>query len=105
MTGNGRNDDIARSPITDSRMTQFSTVATVPAGSRTSTISWLLLLTATLVLCHNFVGVCAACASGATIVLSWWLVRKTTALFNFRRLTITSFWFLTYLAKIFLPAY
>lgn len=86
-------------------MAQSSTVATVAAGSRTSAVFWLLLLAVTFILCCEFVGVGAACASGTTLVLSWWLVRKTTELFNFRRVTITGFWYLTYLAMIFLPAF
>src|SRR5437667_2141567 len=86
-------------------MAQSRKEATVPPETRTSAAFWLLLLTATFVLCREFVGLGAAFASGAALALSWWLVRKTTAPFNFRRITITSFWYLTYLAMIFLPAF
>jgi oligosaccharide repeat unit polymerase len=65
----------------------------------------LLLVAATFTVGREFVGLEEACGSSVIVALSSWLVRKTTAPFNFRRITIMGFWYLTYLAMIFFPAF
>jgi oligosaccharide repeat unit polymerase len=86
-------------------MTQSDRTAGVPTAITFEAACWLLLLAATFILCAEFVGLWAACESAIVLSLSWWLVRKTTVLFNFRRVMITGFWYLTYLAMIFIPAF
>ncbi len=86
-------------------MAPFS-IGTNPSAQRwTEAVCWSVLLTATFVLCLEFVGVWAGFESAAVVGLSWWLVRKTTQPFNFKRVTIMGFWYLTYMAMIFLPAF
>lgn len=50
-------------------------------------------------------GLWEALGSGLAVALSVWLTTKVTPLFRFDRVTILSFWYLTYLAMIFLPAF
>ena len=81
-------------------------IGTNPSAQRwTEAVCRPVVLTATFVLCLEFVGVWAGFESAAVVGLSRWLVRKTTQPFNFKRVTIMGFWYLTYMAMIFLPAF
>src|SRR6516164_6226032 len=64
-----------------------------------------LLVIITFVVCVEYLGFKQALGSGIVIALSLWLTKKSTPLFNFRRVTIVNFWYLTYLTMIFLPAF
>jgi oligosaccharide repeat unit polymerase len=65
----------------------------------------LLLVITTFVLCLEFVGFKEAIGSSFVIALSLWLTTGITPLFNFSRVTILSFWYLTYLAMVFFSAF
>ena len=65
---------------------------------------WLLLTVATGACAEASVGYGLAFLSCAVVTLSYWLVIRTTLPFQFSRITISGFWYLTYLAMIFLPA-
>src|SRR6267378_6688274 len=86
-------------------MARMSTGANPPAQKWTEAVFWSVLLTATFVLCLEFVGLRAGFESAAVVGLSCWLVKKTTLPFSFKRITIMGFWYVTYLAMIFLPAF
>jgi oligosaccharide repeat unit polymerase len=74
--------------------------------AKKSHVGWFCLLTCcTFILSYKFVGPGAALGSSAVVALSLWLTNKTTPVFDFRRVTIVGFWYLTYLAMIFLPAF
>jgi hypothetical protein len=86
-------------------MAQLSAEAKAPVHSWMEVAGWLVLLTASFVLCQHCVGTVAAFESTTVVGLSWWLVKGVTQLFNFKRITITGFWYFTYLAMIFFPAF
>jgi oligosaccharide repeat unit polymerase len=86
-------------------MPQPDKTAGALTARRMDVLCWFLVLATTFVLCSESVGIRAGWESTIVVGMSWWLVRKTTAPFNFRRVMITSFWYLTYLGMIFLPAF
>jgi len=66
---------------------------------------FFLLTAGTFILGYSFVGLVAALGSCVVMASSLWLTNKTNPLFDFKRVTIVSFWYLTYLAMIFIPAF
>jgi oligosaccharide repeat unit polymerase len=86
-------------------MDKLNASVSTPPGRWIEAVCWLALVTAAFFLCREFVGLMAGVESAVVVGLSWWLVRKTTQPFNFKRLTIMGFWYLTYMAMIFLPAF
>jgi oligosaccharide repeat unit polymerase len=70
-----------------------------------SAIGWPLVLLVTFSIAIYLESALFALVSCAILLLSRQLVRKTVDLFDMRRVTITSFWYLTYLAMIFIPAF
>jgi len=64
-----------------------------------------LMLIGTFVLASEMAGVSIAVASCLVLSLSMLLVRRSCYLFNLHRIGITSFWYLIYLAMIFIPAF
>lgn len=76
------------------------------AVARRKRFACFFLLTAgTFILGYSFVGLAAALGSSVVVATSLWLTNKTIPLFDFTRVTIVSFWYLTYLAMIFIPAF
>lgn len=69
------------------------------------TIGWFLTILTTCVVAWSLISWKAAAASTAAVCCSRWLVRKTTRPFDPQRVTIASFWYLSYLGMIFLPAF
>jgi len=88
-----------------SQMAQQGTTTSGLTAKRINNLCWFLVLVATLALCSEYVGLGAGWESTMVLGVSWWLVSKTTAPFNFRRAMITGFWYVTYLAMIFIPAF
>ena len=60
---------------------------------------------ATFLLAREVAGIWVALGSCAVLVVSGLLVKRSCYLFNLRRGTITAFWYVTYLAMIFFPAF
>ena len=69
------------------------------------TAGWSLVVTATFSIAIYLVNLPIALLSCLVILCSRTLVQKTVDLFHMRRVTIASFWYLTYLAMIFFPAF
>jgi oligosaccharide repeat unit polymerase len=77
-----------------------------PATKNNQLIGWGLTATGTFAVAANLVNIQTALASSAVICASYLLLRYATIrIFNFRRMTIMSFWYWTYLAMIFIPAF
>jgi oligosaccharide repeat unit polymerase len=70
----------------------------------TAILRWALLA-ATFVVASHVSGLKLAFLSTLVLYCSLRLLQRTTTLFASRRITIVSFWYLSYLAMIFLPAF
>jgi len=68
-------------------------------------IGWGLIIAGTFVLATNVVNVRIATASCMVLWFSYLLNHATTRIFCFQRVTIMSFWYWSYLAMIFIPAF
>jgi hypothetical protein len=71
---------------------------------RTAFWGWVVLAIFTLILAEEATGYGIAFISLAVVTVSYVLVVRTTSPFRFHRITITSFWYLTYFAMMFFPA-
>ena len=66
---------------------------------------WCFGFLAILVLAEQVAGLAVSLATVLVLVASLLLVRKSCLLFTFKRLSVTSFWYLSYLAMIFVPSF
>lgn len=66
---------------------------------------WLLVIISTFLVADFTAGIGAAWLCSAAMILSAVLHSRTASPFRVRRVTIRSFWFLTYLAMIFFPGF
>lgn len=66
---------------------------------------WLLVIISTFLVADFTAGIGAAWLCSAAMILSAVLHSRTASPFRVRRVTIRSFWFLTYLVMIFFPAF
>lgn len=74
-------------------------------NKRITRIVVVLGLIATLGIASQAAGISIAIASCVVLLLSSFLARKSCYLIKLRRVSITSFWYLTYLAMIFFPSF
>jgi oligosaccharide repeat unit polymerase len=106
-SGTYRGEKNGRKEKEEVRMKQATRLAppTSDPGTRINTISWVVLFIATLGVAHVMAGTKVAALSCIVLASSYWIVKETTCIFHPRRITITNFWFVTYLAMIFFPAF
>ena len=76
-----------------------------PKASRWSPWLWLVVILATFLVAWFNAGLKVALGTSATMFVSALLQQVVGSPFRAQRVTITSFWFLTYLAMIFFPAF
>ena len=76
-----------------------------PKSTRWSPWLWLVVVLATFFVAYFNAGLKVALGSSAAMFASALLQQVVGSPFRTRRVTITSFWFLTYLAMIFFPAF
>ena len=74
-------------------------------NSRLETMGWTLIFVLTYLFARSNAGEGVAFGSCTVLGLSYFLVSKSCKLFAIDRITIASFWYLTYLAMIFFPAF
>lgn len=70
-----------------------------------STMCWFIVCLIVLVFGWLFTSLWLAVVSVAVMLGSAWLLSSSVEIFNYRRITILSFWYVTYLAMIFVPAF
>lgn len=86
----------------------MATSSQVIFSPQTRNREWLLLSSmcvGTLWLAQQMADTAIAFASCLTLIVSWLLVRRSCYFFNLRRMTITGFWYFSYLAMLFFPAF
>jgi oligosaccharide repeat unit polymerase len=66
---------------------------------------WVTTLFATAIIAQLCAGTTFAFFSCVVLLISWDLTRRCFDVFDLRRVTIGTFWYLTYLAMIFFPAF
>lgn len=76
-----------------------------PQRSKWSPWWWIVVIVSTFAVAYFNAGVSAAWGCSAAMLVSAMLQRVVGSPFRARRLTIRSFWFLTYLAMIFFPGF
>ena len=74
-------------------------------GRRVERIGWFVIFILTYLFARTNAGHWVALCSCAVLVLSYFLVKTSCSLFGIERVTIMSFWYLTYLVMIFFPAF
>ena len=72
---------------------------------RSTRLGWAILLVAAVVLSQVYAGTLFMVVSCLILLSSAFLTEKCFDLFDFRRLTIGTFWYLSYLVMIFFPAF
>lgn len=77
----------------------------LPDMNKNEWIGWGLLVAGTFALAAALVNIWIAVASCVILYVSYLLNHATTRIFDFQRMTIMSFWYWTYLAMIFIPAF
>lgn len=73
--------------------------------SRVARLSWCVALTSVMVVGVYTIGWALALLSAGVLLISKFLTASTVEPFNPRRMTILSFWYVTYLMMIFIPAF
>ncbi len=74
-------------------------------SDRIASATWFLVFLASFLIAAELISWMVAAATGIVLLCSYLLIRKTSAPFDLRRLTISSFWYASYLAMIFFPAF
>jgi oligosaccharide repeat unit polymerase len=72
---------------------------------RFTRVGWMMTAFATAIVSQICAGTAFAVFSCVVVLISWALTRGCFDLFDSRRVTIGTFWYLTYLAMIFFPAF
>lgn len=74
-------------------------------AKRFTRAGWIATLFATAIFSQLCAGTAFAVFSCVVLLISWALIRRCFDVFDLRRVTIGTFWYLTYLAMIFFPAF
>lgn len=92
-------------PIDFQQDTRFPGRRENTLAEKLAKLAWILTFLVSVFLAAKMVSGIGAVLTGVVIFSSCFLVRKTAAPFDLGRLSITSFWYVTYLAMIFFPAF
>ena len=74
-------------------------------GKRFVSMGWVGVFFATAIVSQICTGTAFAVFSCVVVLISWALTRRSFDVFDLRRVTIGTFWYLTYLVMIFFPAF